>query len=100
MKKFNIVVSIDAFEDIQDLYYFIVSEYNSPLTAKRYVDGLYQTIKSLQITAESYSIRADLSLYGNFVRRINYKKMAIIYTVHGNSVYIHRVIAASMLTGI
>jgi len=36
--------------------------------------------------------------YGVNARRINFKKMAIIYTIHGSTVYVHRVIAASMIT--
>jgi len=36
--------------------------------------------------------------YGFFVRRINYKKMAILYTVYEDTVLIHRVVAGSMIT--
>ena len=38
--------------------------------------------------------------YGTNARRINYKKMAIIYTVHDNIVYIHRIIPASLITSL
>jgi len=100
MKKYRISISPVAFDDIQDLYYAIVLEYKSPLTAKRYVAGLYAEIKSLEKTAEMFVIRDDRSLlqYGYNVRRINYKKMAVIYTINGSDVYVHRVIASSMIT--
>jgi plasmid stabilization system protein ParE len=59
-------------------------------------------IKSLAKNPESYPIRFNLSLmqYGTDVRRINYKKMAIIYTVNDNTVDIHRIIASSLITDI
>jgi len=100
MKKYTVSISKDAFDDIQDLYYSIVLEYQSPLTAKRYVDGLYAELKSLENTAETFALREEHSLlkYGAFVRRVNYKKMTIIYTVHDDIAYVHRIIASSLIT--
>jgi len=100
MKKHRISISPVTFDDIQDLYYAIVLEYKSPLTAKRYVAGLYAEIKSLEKTAEMFAIRDDRSLlqYGYNVRCINYKKMAVIYTINGSDVYVLRVVASSMIT--
>ncbi|MDR0371562.1 MAG: hypothetical protein LBH80_06895 [Prevotellaceae bacterium] len=49
---------------------------------------------------KSYPVQTNRSLlqYGINVRRINYKRLAIIYTVHEDIVYIHRIVASSMLT--
>ena len=48
------------------------------------------------------AIRNEKSLlkYGFFVRRVNYKNMAILYTVFGDIVFIHRIIASSMIIGL
>ncbi|GHT00210.1 hypothetical protein FACS189421_11990 [Bacteroidia bacterium] len=100
MKQYKIQVSETAKQDIDDLYYFIVEEYDSLLTAKNYISGIKATIQSLSTTAEVYQIQNTtvLRLFGPNVRRINYKKMAIIYTVHGDVVLVHRVISAAIIT--
>jgi hypothetical protein len=36
-------------------------------------------------------------IYGANVKRINYKKMAILFTVFENVVYIHRIIPAATI---
>jgi plasmid stabilization system protein ParE len=69
-------------------------------TAIRYLDGIFEKIKTLSKFHEAYPVRYNPSLlqYGINVRRIDYKKMAIIYTVNENTVYIYRVIASSLIT--
>jgi plasmid stabilization system protein ParE len=100
MKKYFIDISEIARGDLRDLSYIITETYQSPLTAIRYLDGIFDKIKTLSKFPESYPVRQNLSLlqYGINVRRINYKKMAIIYTVNEDTVYIHRVIASSLIT--
>ena len=102
MEVYKIVLSKQANFEIDELYHFITLECKNFLTAKRYIRGLRDTINSLANSAEIYQIQTHRSLlqYGANVRRINYRKMTVIYTVHDNTVYIHRVIAASMVSSI
>jgi len=99
--KYNIAYSPEADKDWYELFEVIAYEYNAPSTAFKYVQELIETIEQLQTIAESFPIQTYRSFlkYGQFVRRINYKQMAIIYTVHGDMVYIHRIVPASMITG-
>ena len=80
MKKYKISISEAAFDDIQDLFYAIIVEYKSPLTAKNYVAGLYAEIKKLETTAGMFAIRNERFFlrYGHYVRCINYKKMTVV----------------------
>lgn len=80
MKTYSIVYTREARRDLHDLYFFIVSEYKALLTAERYVDGLENTILQLMTTAESFKIQTNIEFqkFGHSVRRINYKRMAII----------------------
>ena len=100
MKKYRIEVSEQARVDILGLQDVIIYEYKSYRTAISYVEGLEKTIYSLQTTAESFQLQyhSYFRKYGLFVYRINYKKMAIIYTVHNDLVIIQRVIPASLIT--
>ncbi|MFT3753708.1 MAG: type II toxin-antitoxin system RelE/ParE family toxin [Paludibacter sp.] len=100
--KYNIVYSDDSKDDLIDLFNVITFEYKSPDTAKRYLQGLKNTIHSLSKSAESYSIqtRKSLQQYGPSPRRLNYKRMAIIYNVINDVVYIRRVIPLANIAGL
>ena len=97
MKHYRIEYSETAFFDLRSLQHVIQETYKSPITAERYVLGLADTIKTLSTLAESLPIQYNKSLsqYGESVRRINYKKMAVIYTVYDDLVYVHRIMPAS-----
>ena len=99
-KKYQIEISEQARADIKDLQNVIIYEYKSYRTAICYVEGLEKTICNLQTTAESFQFQSHpfFRKYGLFVYRVNYKKMAIIYTVNNDLVVIQRVIAASLIT--
>ena len=73
--------------------------YGMPQTSEKYVRELRAVIESLENNPERYPIRQNLSLqqYGTNIRRVNYKKMAILYSIDGLEIYVHRVIAASMV---
>ena len=100
MKKYKIDLSELAVSDIDDFIEYIIFVYKAPITAKRHYDGLFKTIKSLSLIAENLPItnKTNFQQFGYNVRRINHKKMTIIYTVHFDIVYIHRVIAQSLIT--
>ncbi len=102
MKKYRIYICDDAKEDIQDLRNTIVYQYKAGSTATKYIQGLLNAIKELKHTAGMYAIKNSRSLlqFGLNVRRINYKKMAIVYTIHNDLVYIHRIIPQSMIAGL
>jgi plasmid stabilization system protein ParE len=100
MKSYSIRTSEQAHIDIENLHYYILETCKSPLTSKRYIEGLFQKIKSLSNSAESHPITSlkFILQYGYNARRINYKKMAIIYTVHQRTVLIHRVIPGALIS--
>ncbi|GHT88865.1 hypothetical protein FACS189474_4880 [Bacteroidia bacterium] len=98
--KYDISYSDEANRDLENLAYTISEKYSSPLTAFRYIQGIIETINQMAKNPEAYPIRFNLSFmqYGMFVRRINYKKMAIIYTIKDDdTVYIFRIIPSSMI---
>ncbi|HBX45096.1 type II toxin-antitoxin system RelE/ParE family toxin [Limibacterium fermenti] len=101
MNDYNVVLSQEAEADLQDYIDYIMStyKYKAPLTALRHYEDIFNILRTLNNMPESYSIQTGTSFlrFGANVRRINYKKMAIIYTVHGGIVYIHRIIAANLI---
>jgi len=73
-------------------------QYHAPLTAFKYVQGLLDEIKKLKTNADSYSKKQkNLFQFGYNVRRLNYKKMAIIYSVIDRTVYILRIVPSSTI---
>jgi len=100
MKEFHIEYSKVAEEDIENLFNVIVIDYNSPITAFRYIDGLIHAINELRITGDHYANCTSKSVekYGQNLKRINYKKMAIFYSIYDDIVYIHRIVPSSIIT--
>lgn len=79
MKRYEVVISENAQQDLRDLSNTIMFQYKSPITAIRYLRGIYNELKWLQSHAESLKIQSDKSYtqFGFNTRRINYKKMTI-----------------------
>ena len=102
MSRYSVILSEDAEHDLQEYIDYIMYEYKAPITALRHYEALFDVLSGLKRSPESYPIQTRTSLlqYGTNVRRINYKRMAVIYTVHGDIVYIHRIVAGSMITGL
>lgn len=100
MRKYEITYSQKAIEDLQILSEYIFHTCSAPQTARIYAQNIVDLINSLKNSAESYPLfnRRSFLKYGYNVRRINYKKMAIIYTIHGKTVLIHRIISGAVLS--
>ena len=99
MKKYNIIFSENSTKDIKNLYDYIEITCKSPLTAKGYVYGLRDSNKKLEYSAGSYSVQNDkfFSKYGSHVHRLIYKKMTIIFTLHNDIAYIHRIMPSALV---
>ena len=98
MRQFDISLTSKALSDVDKLRFAIVFKYRAPITAKRYLKGLNDTIQSLKIGADSIQIDTNVSaLYGFDIRRVNYKEMTILYSVDNDIVYIHRIMPQNMI---
>jgi len=91
--------SQEARNDLHELAYAITHLYGMPMTAEKYIRELRAEIEKLKQYPERNAVRDSRFLlqFGTNVRRVNYKKMAIIYTIHNDFVYIHRIIAGALL---
>lgn len=87
---------------MKELSNTIILEYKSPVTAIKYLRGIYDEFRWLQSNAESLKIQSSKSFTksGLNIRRINYKKMAIIYSVAAKTVYVKRIIPAGTINDI
>ena len=81
---YNIEISIQANEDLNDLFMWIAYEKDSPKTAFKYLQGIYDKIKSLEQNPTKYALRTNKG-YGENVRRFNYKSHAVLYSVDENT---------------
>ncbi|HRZ97900.1 MAG TPA: hypothetical protein P5084_10095 [Paludibacter sp.] len=99
MNRFYIEYSAQALIDIDTLFKVISYNYKAPETAFRYINGLIRIINSLRNSADIYAVytRKSLEKYGHNLKRINYKRMAIIFAVYNDMVYIHRIIPANTI---
>jgi plasmid stabilization system protein ParE len=100
MHKSVVRITNTAFHDIENVHDYIAYELFEPITADKYIRSIYDVIKHLSYYGASVAVSERdflLSQYGSTVRNINYKKMAIIYTVENNEIIIQRIIAASLI---
>ena len=87
-----------AFEDLYELDYTIRYNFQAPLTAERYLTGLKQEIQKLSRSADLSVVQSKLSQkYGIEIRRVNYKEMAILYSIEEDVVIIQRIIPQNMV---
>jgi len=97
----KLIITKSAQEDIDQYIDTIIYTYDAPVTAKKHYDDLYNVLRKIEQYPMANPIRYNSSLlqYGYNVRRVNYKKMAIFYTVNEYNIYVHRVIACSLVSG-
>ena len=76
MRKFGIVYSKDAADDLQNLSDVKMYNYKSPLTAVRYLNGLQKEIKRLSVLADAlpYYKRPQLQIYAQNTSVLTIKK--------------------------
>jgi plasmid stabilization system protein ParE len=100
MKKLEIKVTAQARTDLREISYKIINDYKTPLKASQYFHGLFAEIMKLSTSAKMHKIQTHSSLlqYGYNVRRVNYRKLAIIYTLNVEIVYVHRIIASTLIS--
>lgn len=99
MRNYTVKLSKTAKGDMQSLYDYITFTCKSYKTANDYQHGLFVLINSLKKSADVFQISTQKTVlqYGWNARRINYKKMTIIFTIHGNIVLIRRIISGAMI---
>lgn len=100
MARFRVLVTDSAEQDIVSIVQYIREELHSPLTAKRYYEGLMEHLRWLTDYASILPIQPDSLLYSDVlpIRRLNYKNVAIIYTISDKDVYVHRIVAQKLIT--
>jgi plasmid stabilization system protein ParE len=96
---YSIQYSIQAKMDIINVVDYIKYKLFNPMAAKRFYEGLYAKIDSLRLNAPIFAISTykDILQYDDAARHVGYKGFAIIYSIHGNKVLVHRVIHGSFI---
>jgi len=100
MNKRVVRITDTALQDIENVHDYIAYELFEPITADKYIREIYNAIKHLSFYGASIAVSERdylLLQYGTTVRNINYKKMAIIYTIENNEIIIQKIIAAALI---
>jgi plasmid stabilization system protein ParE len=100
MPVYYVHITDEARENIRSTYRYIAYELLEPQTAERYVRGIYDTIQKLSYLGYSLAVSDNkclVSLYGNSVRTIRYKRMTVVYNMVANTVYVRRVMASGLV---
>ena len=81
--NYTVKLSAAANADFDNYIDHIIYEYAAFMTASKHHDEIIEALKKLERNPFVNAVRDNISLrrYGTNVRRENYKKMAIIYTI-------------------
>jgi plasmid stabilization system protein ParE len=86
------IITDGAQEDINQYIEIIIHTCDEPQTAKKYYDALYNELRRIEKYPKANAIIHNNSFpYGINVRRADFNKTAVLYTVNGHTVYVHRV---------
>ena len=98
---YNIHIKPRAINDIERVIDYIEYELFNPIAAKRFFKGIYAKIDSLRLNAGIFakSTYKDVLKYDVSALHVIYKGFAIIYSIHGKTVVIHRIIHGSLIKG-
>lgn len=100
MRKNLVKITNTALQDIDNVHDYIAYELFEPITADKYIRGIYDAIKYLSLYGASVAVSERdflLSQYGSTVRNITYKKMAIVYTVDNDEIAVQRIMAGALI---
>jgi len=101
MTLYRVLLSNEAWDDLDKLLLVIAKDYQSPVTAQRYIAAIWDEILHLRNYAGSIALYLHGGLrqrYGHTLRRINYKKIAILYTLEdSDTALIVRIMPGSII---
>ena len=100
MRKYLVKITNTALQDIDNVHDYIAYELFEPITADKYIRGIYDAIKYLSLYGASIAVSERdflLSQYGLTVRNITYKKMAIVYTLNKDEIIIQRIMTGALI---
>ena len=99
MNKYSVYLSKEAQLDIDELADFIAYTLKSPITSKRYAEGIVKELVHLEKYAGSIRVtnQNTFRVFGTQLRRVNYKSHSIIYSIRKNIVVVHRILNLSSI---
>ena len=92
--RYKIQILPETTMDIDDVYYYIAYNKFLPDTARKYRQGIYETIEKIAWLGDKIGVSLNENLqqkYGYGVKTMIYKKMTIIYNVMDDHVFVRRV---------
>ena len=94
MKAYKVLIKGDALSEIEAISNDILSVSESITIAENYIDGLYSEIQKLSIYGASLPFCQNkdiISIYGKYIRRMNYKKIAVLFYVDNDNILIQEI---------
>jgi plasmid stabilization system protein ParE len=94
MKKYNVRIKKSALDEIDSIADDILNVSKSLDIAKKYIDGLYIAIQRLSFYGASLPFCQNRSMtakYGKYIRRMNYRKIAVLFYVEEDDILIQEI---------
>lgn len=93
MKRYKVVITASALQDMEELYNYIANELYSPNIAKKIYLKIANAVQSLEFFAERHKV--FYSEGSSLIRRMLVGNYSVFYTVQDDYVKVMRVIYSS-----
>ena len=92
--KYKVFIKETALHNIESISEAILNISESINIAERYIDGLYKEIQKLSIYGISLPFCQNkdvVNMYGKYIRRMNYKKVAVLFYVDNDTILVQEI---------
>ena len=94
MKVYKVFIKECALSEINSISDDILSVSESINIVENYIDGLYAEIQKLSVYGASLPFCQNediIAIYGKYIRRMNYKKIAVFFYVDNDNILIQEI---------
>ena len=94
MRIYKVFIKESALSEIDSISDDILNIAKSISIAEKYIDGLYLEIQKLSIYGASLPFCRNediIAIYGKHIRRMNYKKIAVLFYVDNDNILIQEI---------
>lgn len=86
--KYSVHIDAEAQQQIADTFRYIRDVEKKPMTAQRWLQGLYDAIESLEEEPQRCAIARENDSFVQEVRKLVYKSTRLVFVVEGQDVFV------------
>lgn len=86
--KYTVYVDPEAQQQIAETFRYIRDIEQKPMTAQRWLQGLYDAIDSLEENPERCATARENDRFEQTIRKLVYKSTRLVFVIEGQAIYV------------